>query len=471
MKDMGQQETRSLPEDVDKIFHEMTHILNANQVLLAEAKRLQSQMKQAVTEQPATKQGMLAPMEKIPAQESDLEKRMAELEKMMRQMALVVSKKMTQSEQSQSPAADLEERIRHLEELTQKATEELPPAEKTVQGKRLHGEELREKIPQEKELREKLLQEEQIHEKELREKLPEETPPQEIVQEISLPYKKTPEKETLEGVPPPKTDPESEKCKEEPPPETVSERVPRMEEPREERTREALPRETVDRSELYEEIPTVRQIRNLPQDQVPFKTQPGNSRNSRKKTPSKKKLRKQKKQIIWDVLFYVVLVFFVVGVFLAKGTGGDGQVRTIAGYSAFTVLSSSMEREIPKGSLVITKHVDPGTLRIGDDITYMANQTTTVTHRIIGIIEEYEDTGGRAFETKGIMNENPDKKPVMAVNVVGKVIYHNLTLGKVRDFICDYWAVILFLMVLVGALFRVLRVLLGREKRERNDEM
>ena len=66
----------------------------------------------------------------------------------------------------------------------------------------------------------------------------------------------------------------------------------------------------------------------------------------------------------------------------------------------------------------------PNTLQIGDDITYMANQTTSVTHRIVGIMENYENTGQRAFEAQGVMNSEPDRQPVPAVNVVGKVVYH-----------------------------------------------
>ena len=44
--------------------------------------------------------------------------------------------------------------------------------------------------------------------------------------------------------------------------------------------------------------------------------------------------------------------------------------------------------------------------------------------RIVGIIENYENTGQRAFTTQGIMNAQPDKQPVPAVNVVGKVVFH-----------------------------------------------
>ena len=106
-------------------------------------------------------------------------------------------------------------------------------------------------------------------------------------------------------------------------------------------------------------------------------------------------------------------------------TTSDGAPRSLAGYSGMIVLTESMQSEIPKGSLVIAQQVDPETLQIGDDITYMANQTTSVTHRIVGINENYENTGQRAFQTQGIMNDQPDSQPVPAVNVVGKVVFHS----------------------------------------------
>ena len=106
---------------------------------------------------------------------------------------------------------------------------------------------------------------------------------------------------------------------------------------------------------------------------------------------------------IGNVLFYGVMLALVVGVFVLR-SGSGGAPVSFAGYTAQIVLTSSMEEVIPKGSLVISKQVDSSTLQIGDDITYLVSQTTTITHRIIGITERYEDTGQRGFQTQGVMN-------------------------------------------------------------------
>ena len=133
--------------------------------------------------------------------------------------------------------------------------------------------------------------------------------------------------------------------------------------------------------------------------------------------------QKKKKAFLWgDLLFYGVLIALIAGVVLLSGSGKQGP-RSFGGFTMQTVLTSSMESEFPKGSLVISRHTDPNTLQIGDDITFMASETTTISHRIIGIVENYADTGQRAFQTQGVMNAAPDSELVPAVNVVGKVIF------------------------------------------------
>lgn len=167
--------------------------------------------------------------------------------------------------------------------------------------------------------------------------------------------------------------------------------------------------------------------------------------------------RQKKKKSLWgDLLFYGVLIALIIGVaMLAKGSAQGP--RSFAGFTAQTVLTSSMESVIPKGSLVISRHTDPNTLQIGDDITFMTNETTTVTHRIIGITENYGDTGQRAFQTQGVMNASPDSQLVPAVNVVGKVVFHSLTAGKIAVFLESCWPLLLFFMIVIAVLIRVLK--------------
>lgn len=179
-------------------------------------------------------------------------------------------------------------------------------------------------------------------------------------------------------------------------------------------------------------------------------TAPAVTEHEEPNTPPKKK-----KGLFWDIVFYAALIVLVLGVLLVK-SGGNGAPVSVFGFSIHTVLSSSMQDEIPKDSLVLTRQVDPVSLQIGDDITYMKDETTSVTHRIVGIIEDYDGSGQRAFETQGIMNKEKDRLPVPAANVVGKVIFHSLVLGRIMSFLSQFWyLLILFLLLFTGLIWAV----------------
>ena len=118
-----------------------------------------------------------------------------------------------------------------------------------------------------------------------------------------------------------------------------------------------------------------------------------------------------------SILFYGFLVFLIVGAFFIS----RGDKKPVFGYSFANVLTWSMEPDIPQGSLIIVKRIDPNAIQIGDDITYMKDAAASVTHRVIGIVENYGGSGARGFETQGINNETPDFEIVPAGNVAGVV--------------------------------------------------
>lgn len=171
---------------------------------------------------------------------------------------------------------------------------------------------------------------------------------------------------------------------------------------------------------------------------------------------------KKKKSLFGDLLFYGVLIVLIVGTVILTGSGEQGP-RIFAGFTAQTVLTSSMEDVYPKGALVVSRRTDPDVLEIGDDITFMTSETTTITHRIIGIVENYADTGQRAFQTQGVMNQAPDSQLVPAVNVVGKVVFHSYVAGKVVDFLKSSWPLLLFFLVLLAVLVRVLKYIYRKD--------
>jgi len=93
------------------------------------------------------------------------------------------------------------------------------------------------------------------------------------------------------------------------------------------------------------------------------------------------------------------------------------------GYSHFTVLSSSMHNEIPKGSFILVQDTPAKELQIGDNIAFMRDRSTLVAHKIIDIDEDYQESGARGFMTQGVNNDYPDNEIVSAIDVLGKVVF------------------------------------------------
>lgn len=99
-------------------------------------------------------------------------------------------------------------------------------------------------------------------------------------------------------------------------------------------------------------------------------------------------------------------------------------VPKILGYQAYTVVSGSMEPEIPTGSLVYIKETKPQEIQLKDVIAYYGGRDTNViiTHRVVE-----NSTAKRQFITKGDANRTKDMNPVAYSNVIGRV---ELTIPK-----------------------------------------
>ena len=118
-----------------------------------------------------------------------------------------------------------------------------------------------------------------------------------------------------------------------------------------------------------------------------------------------------------DVIFYMAIVAILA---IAMFSSSGGAPKTVMGFSCLSVLSSSMQDEIPMGALILVRKTNPQNLAIGDNITYMRGQNNSVTHKIVDIVEG--SGASKAFVTKGVNNVNPDKEVVHGANVVGKVV-------------------------------------------------
>lgn len=99
---------------------------------------------------------------------------------------------------------------------------------------------------------------------------------------------------------------------------------------------------------------------------------------------------------------------------------------------SFVVLSGSMEPALSPGDAVVVDETDPADIEEGDVITFARSSgDTAVTHRVVDVREE---DGRPVFETKGDANDDPDRQPVPAENVVGSVALTIPMIGHVVQF-------------------------------------
>ena len=131
---------------------------------------------------------------------------------------------------------------------------------------------------------------------------------------------------------------------------------------------------------------------------------------------------------IWNVISSILVALVVLLALLLVGA-------RVVGLQVFTVLSGSMEPTYHTGSLIYVKKVDPYTIKEGQPITFMLDENTVATHRVVGIVPDEEDPTVIRFRTKGDANEAEDGGLVHYKNVIGTPIFSIPYLGYVADYI------------------------------------
>jgi signal peptidase len=190
---------------------------------------------------------------------------------------------------------------------------------------------------------------------------------------------------------------------------------------------------------------------------------------SENKIASKKPQNKDKRalRLVWNSLFWLAFTTILV-VVLVFGVFGNGD---IFGFYFFEVLTESMQSEIPQGALVIVREVDPLDIVIDDDITFFINSEETMTHRVIYIYHNYENSGLPAFRTMGIENRYPDNNLVRVDRLIGRVVgqisFYRGTLDWMRS---NWWMVVIAIVVVVVAVF-LLKILLKKDNGDNDDDI
>ena len=133
---------------------------------------------------------------------------------------------------------------------------------------------------------------------------------------------------------------------------------------------------------------------------------------------------------LWNGLTTVLVALVVVLAVLLVG------VRLV-GLTPYVVLSGSMEPTYHTGSLIYVKKADPFTIEAGTPITFMMDEDTIATHRVVEVVPDETDSTVVRFRTKGDANDAPDGSLVHYKNVIGTPVFSIPYLGYVSDYITN----------------------------------
>lgn len=182
-----------------------------------------------------------------------------------------------------------------------------------------------------------------------------------------------------------------------------------------------------------------------------------------------------KKIIVWIV---VILAMFMMIFTIVSVSTFNRNDRHLFGYRTYIVLSDSMSKtDFDAGDLVLVKEVDPSTLKEGDIISYISQNTENygevVTHKIRSLTTDANGESG--FITYGTTTDTNDETIVTYPFVLGKYQTHIPRVGTFFQFLKtpQGYFVCIFIPFMLLILYQGINIihLFRRYKKEQMEEM
>ena len=168
--------------------------------------------------------------------------------------------------------------------------------------------------------------------------------------------------------------------------------------------------------------------------------------------------------IILCVILSIVLLNNII--IITKGVVNPDRPPSAFGFTTMIVMSGSMsgdaEDHIEVGDMIVAKTVNPSDLKVGDIISFMENETTAVTHRIIEILDD------GSFRTKGDANNAEDQEPVKPEQIIGKFIFRIPKLGDAAMFMQTPVGMLIFIGIPIIIYFSLDTVLRVKSKKKKS---
>ena len=138
-------------------------------------------------------------------------------------------------------------------------------------------------------------------------------------------------------------------------------------------------------------------------------------------------------------------------------------VPRLLGYEMFEVLTGSMEPEIPVGSVIYVKYIQPELIQEQEVVAFYKSEGDVVTHRVVD-----NHTVERELITKGDANEINDFEPVPYENLIGRVERHVPVVGRFMSLLAGtVGKLYLLCLAACGVMFNILASRLRRRNHER----
>lgn len=153
-----------------------------------------------------------------------------------------------------------------------------------------------------------------------------------------------------------------------------------------------------------------------------------------------------------SILMYAIIVILIlVGVLLAAyyiDMKKSIQHSRDPLYSAYVIVSGSMEPIIKVRDAVLVRRVDPNDIKVGDVVTYRATDEAyygiLITHRVVNIEEK---NGKKLYVTKGDHNVTIDRSPIEGNQITGKVVMRIPKIGYIKYFLVSSYGWIIAIVI------------------------
>lgn len=144
-------------------------------------------------------------------------------------------------------------------------------------------------------------------------------------------------------------------------------------------------------------------------------------------------------------------------------------VPRLGGATPYTILTGSMRPDLPPGTMVVAKPVDPERVGIGAVVTYQlrSGDPQVVTHRVVAVGTTME--GELRFTTQGDANDVADEAPVLPEQIRGELWYAVPHLGRLTSVLDVGQRQLAIYVIAAGLVVYGLSMVAGgaRERRQR----